>query len=428
MPDFNHVRVGYVVKRFPRFSETFILNEILALQELGVTVHVFSLRKPGPEPVHGALARFRGDIHYLPGSEMIRHLKIGGRNNCKASFSEFSTDAACADDGVWSGKSLSDVTTLQMQAVVLAGLARRLKLTHLHAHFASDPTTVTMLGSELASLPYSFTAHAKDIFHCYTTQAQDNAARREKISRAKFVTTVTDFNRQHLVRIAPESENKIRRVYNGIDLSRFAPFCASSRSSASGPPLILGIGRLVEKKGFAHLVAACQELKRRGVAFQCQLIGDGPLADALASLIQRSNVGDCVQLLAPQPQEELVQTLARAKLSVLPCVVTQSGDRDALPTVLLESLAMGVPVVTTTVNGCPEITGNGQAGLLVRPGDSTALADAMELLLTNEEMRGRLGRQARQRSEAMFDLRVNVKTLATGFEGLPTSTDTGVTA
>jgi colanic acid/amylovoran biosynthesis glycosyltransferase len=392
MPDQMPTRIGYVLKRFPRFSETFILNELLALEALGIECHVFSLLTPPDEPRHARLADLRASVTYLS----------------KAAGPLLVTDPE--DEVLFAGNDPRSVATLQAKAAEVARLARLAGITHLHAHFGSDPTTVALLAARDLGGTFSYTAHARDIYHTYVSPEVDAAKRRAKLSEAAFTVTVSDYNADHLTTLCPEAAARIHRLYNGIDLSLFSP------SAGVVPGRILAVGRLVEKKGFAVLVDACALLRDRGLAFDCRIIGDGPLQAALEAQIAGLALADRVTLTGPMPQERLAVELGTAAIATLPCVITADGDRDGLPTVLLEAMGKGIPVVTTTVTGGPEIVAEGETGFLCPPGDPVALADALATLLSDPQRARSMGAAGRRRAERLFDLATNVARLTDHFD------------
>jgi colanic acid/amylovoran biosynthesis glycosyltransferase len=395
MADLRPLRIGYVLKRFPRFSETFILNELLALQGQGVQVQVFSLLTPPDERRHARLADLRAPVTYLAKSSGKQRPVI-----------------AKDDAALFAGNDEKAIASLQAKAAEVARLAKDAGITHLHAHFASDAATVALLAARIIGGTFSFTAHARDIYHTYVTPEADAAKRQAKLREAAFVVTVSDFNAAYLRKLCPEAAGHIHRLYNGIDLSLFAP------SAASVPGRILAVGRLVEKKGFAFLIEACAILHARGVVFECQIIGDGPLQDQLGQQITELGLNGQVQLLGPMPQEDLANTFGTASVAVLPCIVTADGDRDGLPTVLLEAMAKALPVVTTTVTGGPEIVAQGETGFLCQPGDALSLADALQDVLAAPFRARAMGAAGRLRAERLFDLSTNVAALATHFAGV----------
>jgi colanic acid/amylovoran biosynthesis glycosyltransferase len=395
MTDHSPLRVGYVLKRFPRFSETFILNELLALQAQGAALQVFSLLTPPDEPRHARLAELLAPVTYLA--------KPSGTPTAVVDE---------ADKALFAGNDARNIATLQAKAAEVARLARAAGITHLHAHFGSDPATVALLAARIIGGTFSFTAHARDIYHTYISPSVDAEKRRAKLREAAFVVTVSDFNAAHLRNLCPEAAGRIHRLYNGIDLSLFTP------TDTGVPGRIIAVGRLVEKKGFAVLVDACAILRERGLTFDCRIIGDGPLQGALTARIAEHGLAGFVMLEGPMPQEQLADALGTAAIATLPCVITSDGDRDGLPTVLLEAMGKAIPVVTTTVTGGPKIVAQGETGLLCPPNDPAALADALAVLLADHDRARAMGATGRLRAERLFDLQTNAARLAGYFAGV----------
>ena len=415
-------KVAYVLKRFPRISETFILNEILELERLGVPVEIFALLPPTKGPHHKAVGKVQARVTYLPHNRVIKNLPM--LNGCYAGdglkeqpLKKVIPGPQTPAADLFPGKDLLETTGLLFKAAALTSAVWAKGIAHLHAHFGTDATTVAMLASRLSGIPYSFTAHAKDIFHTYTDRQVDTAFLSEKIRHARFVVTVSDYNRRYLAQlVGPGASAKISRLYNGIDLSRFHPNGAQRESG-----LIIAIGRLIEKKGFNHLINACRLVRERGCTFRCMIVGDGPDRHALEQQILELGLREHVTLIAALPQEQLVTMMQRAAVTVLPCVVSASGDRDGLPTVLLEALAAGLPAISTDIAGIPEIIDDGVSGLLVPPADPRRLADAIAELLSKPELQQRLARQGRVKAERDFDLRKNVRVLHDHFSRSATS-------
>ena len=211
---------------------------------------------------------------------------------------------------------------------------------------------------------------------------------------------MSDYNRDYLTRTYGSAAAHVHRVYNGLDLEEFR-----FESPAERPPRIAAVGRLVEKKGFMDLVEACAILRDRGLAFCCEIVGTGPLEPALQAQVQRLGLQGRVQLLGPRPRSEVIEHMRGAAVLAAPCVVAADGDRDGLPTVLLEAMALGTPCVSTEVTGIPELLLPSEAGLAVPEHDPPALAAALERLLADADLRVRLARHARRRVEAEFDIR-----------------------
>jgi len=419
--------VGYVLKMYPRFSETFILNEVLELERQGVEVRIFSLLKPNDGRFHASLAKVQAKVSYLPERPMDELSLV-----LPACRNLIRRDPARFWKTLWYALTHpKDAGKKQfLRACVLADSLRSEAVDHLHAHFASSATTVTLLVHMLTGIPYSFTAHAKDI---YLKSVNLNFLR-EKMRAAEFVVTVSDFNQDYLKKLSEDLRQpgwnqgwlqqpgqlqadsaRIRRLYNGIDLVQFDPGPIRS-AETNRAPLILSVGRLVEKKGFEDLIRACGLLRDQGVSFTCEIIGKGPRESALKGLIAELNLYDSVRLVGPKPQDQIVSIYGRAAVFALPCIVGEDGNRDGLPTVLLEAMAMDLPVVSTKLTGVPEIVDDGLTGALVPPEDPRALSNAIAALLDDPALCKAMGHKARLKVSREFDLRKNVTTLHQWFE------------
>lgn len=387
------MKVGYVVKRYPRYSETFIVNEILAHEAAGMEVEIFSLLHPEDGHFQDAISRVRAPVTYLP----AKGLKVGD-------FWSTLDETGELLPGLWGSleEARGGDVRYVYQAVVLAREARLRGVSHLHAHFATASTTVARLAARFAGMPYTLTAHAKDIFH----ESVSPEDLRRKLRDAAAVVTVSDHNLEYLREAYGPAAEGVRRIYNGLELQRF-PY-EEPRERA---PEIVAVGRLVEKKGFADLIEACSLLRDRGVDFRCRMIGIGEQEPALRASIERLDLGGLVELPGPRPQGELIEAVQNAAVFAAPCVVGRDGNRDGLPTVLLEAMALGTPCVSTDVTGIPEVLHDGGTGLMVPQRDPAALADAIERLLVDPALRVELARRARRLVEAKFDVYRNATLL-----------------
>lgn len=398
------MHVGYVLKKFPRASETFILNEILALQRRGVKVTVFSLHRPDDGVFHRALADLEGAVVYLPSrrpDSWLTHLRAHRdllRERADAIFTQF-TDLL--------GASRPDAWQLLGWQLDLALLCRERGVQHLHAHFATVAAHAARGAGAIAGLPFSVTCHAKDIYRD-TVAADEFAA---LLRPAAFAVTVCDANRRWIADRLGGDRLPVRVLYNGVDTAAFHP---RHRIDVLRPPL-LAVGRLVEKKGFHVLLDALARLRDDGHATRCVIVGDGEDRGRLLAQKDRLALAD-VEFAGMRPHDEVRIAMHQARALVLPCIVGRDGNRDALPTVLLEALAAGVPVVSTAVGGVEEIVDGGAAGVLVPENDATALAAALRRVLADDHARARLATAGRARAERCFDLERNVATLAGWFE------------
>ncbi|MGG6240272.1 glycosyltransferase [Nodosilinea sp. AN01ver1] len=402
--------VAYIVKRYPRYSETFIVNEILAHEAAGVEVHIFALRPPSDTHFQDKISRVRAPVTYLHKPSQGRsNPSIDTPNPSAATYfwSELKEAAQVFPD-LWGklGYAANEGSSVVYQAAWLAQEVRLRSITHLHAHFGSVATSVARLAAHFAAVPYSFTAHAKDIFH----ESVDPEDLRRKLRDAASVVTVSDYNLAYLRQRFGADASRVQRIYNGMDLAalRYQP-------TAGRSPTILSVCRLVEKKGLTYLIEACDRLRQRGVEFTCQLVGTGPLEEKLRSQIQALHLDDWVEILGPRPQHEVFALMQQASVFVAPYVVGSDGNRDGLPTALLEAMALGTPCVATDVTGIPEIIRDGATGLLVDQGDSDGLATALQRLLNEDELGTELAARARSLIEAEFDIAHNAAVLRTHF-------------
>lgn len=394
--------IGYVLKVFPRLSETFVINEIRELERQGVAVRVFSLHRPPDVVPHGVLRDLRADVTY------VDSLAAATRGECARTTARLAEDVAVPPD---LRERLLPRKYVRL-ALQLADAVRGRPVGALHAHFASRATHVAMLASRLLGIPYGFTAHAKDIYH----HDVDWEVLRAEMRLARLVVTVSEFNRRRLLDIGaglPGLEHRLRRLYNGVDLTVFRPDPETSAPVGR----ILAVGRLVEKKGFGVLAHACDILRREGVPFSCHLVGVGEEEPPLREMVAALALGAHVRFRGSLPLEAVAKEMKQATLVALPCVIARDGNVDALPTVLLEAMGCGLPVVSTSVSGIPEIVVHGETGLVVPPGDPVALAGALRAVLSDRPMATRMGAAGRLRAECLFDVRSNVARLRSWLAG-----------
>lgn len=395
------IRIAYILKMYPRFSETFIVNEILELERQGVDVRIYSLYKPDDGRFHPSLARVKANVIYVPQYPEMEPERVRAAHEFLAAARPVAYTTLRAEV-----EAIDQPYALKrfLQGGYIAAHLLKNPVDAMHAHFASVSTRVANYASRLTGIPYSFTAHAKDIFH----EEVSTASLQRKIAEARFVVTVSRFNQAYLQQeIQRDAPGDVRCLYNGIDLRHFQPNPRLTRD----PALILAVGRLIEKKGFDVLVDACAILDRRGFDFRCEIIGKGELHDALAQQIAALGLAEKVILVGPRPQDKVRAAYQRATLFALPCRIGRDGNRDGLPTVLLEAMACGLPVVTTPVTGNPEIVDDGLNGRLVPENDPLALADALAELLQDEAKRRQMSIAAREKVKRTFDVRRNVAQL-----------------
>lgn len=387
----RHTHVGYVVSLFPCWSETFILREVLALRERGVSVRLFSLKPPSEPLVHDAAQPLVDEVVYPPSpwrlpvvflrfcfeqpALMFRLLSEAWRTAFPFGMSELT-------------KALFTV----LVASYFARIAKTLGMTHFHAHWATYPALAVRTIRALTGIRYTLTTHAHDIF-------LPNPYLTENLSAAHKVVTISDYNRRFLMATGTPAE-KIAVVRCGLDFREFTVDAAR----APQPRTIVSIGRLDPIKGFTYLIEASRILAERGVSFSCDIIGDGPLRAQLERQIRSCGLGARVHLLGALSQRQVREVLSRAEVFVLPSVQTEDGNQDGIPVALMEAMALGLPVISTAVSGIPELVCDGESGLLAPSRNAVALADAITRLLTDATLRERLAREGRARVRARHDV------------------------
>lgn len=373
---------AYLFERFPSFVQTFVYREAREMVRQGMEPWLVSIRRPG-DPSH--LAEDVGvDTFYLPEADEIRQ----------------EIDARLASEGLpaaqrravaeWRKKPDSNRV---FEAVWLGRELMSRKIRHVHAHFGGLAARTAWMIKKLWGITYSFTGHANDIF-CENDFPITNTM---LIRGARLVVTETDFARRWMEERYPFARGKVARVFNGMNTEGFLP-----RAPAAAPPCVLSVGRFVEKKGFADLIEACRLLRSRGRQFECHIIGDGPLETNLQMRIERAGLQGVVRLLGARSQAEVRQALSAAHVFALASVPESGGGSDNLPTVIMEAMLAGVPVVSTRVAGIPEMVDEGENGFLVEPRNPAALAGALEKVLTGVQLAERFGAHGRAAAREKF--------------------------
>ncbi|MEW6673240.1 MAG: glycosyltransferase family 4 protein [Thermodesulfobacteriota bacterium] len=402
--------LGMILKGYPRISETFISNEIHQLEQKGVRLRLFSMRRPRERFTHESVKKIQAPVDYLPHS-LLLYFPILLYHNLLLFVKRpgnFKRAAKIALRRLLRNRRIATIKHLLQAGYLAHQLLPQSGVAHLHAHFAHSPTSVAMFASQLADLPFSFTAHAKDIY------TSDSEQLREKVERAEFVVTCTEYNKRFLLETAHGGGTPVHRIYHGIDLQLFSNDIESRKKN--GPPFtIVTVARITPKKGLATVYKALRLLCDQGVALRHILIGDGEDRGKILKLINELGLNDVTQWLGTQPHEVVLEHYRKADLFVLGCEIAKNGDRDGIPNVLMECMAMGVPVVATHVSAIPELVVDGKTGLLVPPGEPEKMARAMDRLLTDDDMRIQIIAAARKRIIEQFDNRTLIEDLAGHF-------------
>jgi len=416
----NRGRVAYVMNGYPRLSETFITHEIYQLERMGLQLRLFSVKREHEEKVHPVAAAVHAPLTYLPNATtlssttlarwLVRNLPVFWRGNADVARRHpvrYMRTLASALAMCWRYRPRSGGIRLRkvfvkefLQAGQIASeLLRAGDVGHLHGHFCHGVATITWFASRLTGIPFSFTAHAKDI---YQAELNPGDLLERKLGAARFVATCTCANAS-VLRARHARPDEVHAIYHGLDTEYFSPVM---RSSGWRTPIILSVGRFVQKKGFAILVEACALLKRDGLNFRCEIVGErGDAYDSVRRLIDQRGLGNCVYPRGAVTQDALRDMYHLARVFALPCQVTADGDRDGFPNVLAEAMAMGIPVISTAISGIPEMIDDGVHGLLVQSGDARALAEALRRIIGDDSLHARLAQAGRQRICERFDSR-----------------------
>lgn len=394
-----------ILKGYPRISETFISNEILHLEKLGFSIQLFSMRRPRETFSHESVKQIRAPVEYLPETLLAplprflyHNLLLAGKNPCT-----YTRALKSALRRFLRTRKSATIKHLLQAGYLVHHLLPGSGVTHFHAHFAHSPTSVAMFASQLSGLPFSFTAHAKDIY------SSDPRQLREKIALARFVVTCTEYNRRYLMGLSQGKTIPVHRIYHGIDTDLFS--CNTKGKNSSPPYQVLTVARMTAKKGLPTVYRALRYLCDQGLSIRHTLIGDGEDREQILSLIRELGLNHSTRWLGAQPHHVVIEHYRRADLFVLGCEVAPNGDRDGIPNVFLESMAMGVPVVATRVSAIPELLEDGKTGLLVPPGQPEKMAHAMARLLTERNLRERVISRARERVIREFNNKALIRDL-----------------
>jgi glycosyltransferase involved in cell wall biosynthesis len=382
---------AYLFERFPSFGQTFCYREVAEFYRQGVAPPIFSIRNPKDEPAQDWDAGIVKHVHYLPEEkELLDDVRRASKKG------KLSPEIIAALDE-WGRRT----DFLRLYQAVYVGLRlQEAGIGHVHAHFAGMAARTAFWIAKFFPITFSFTAHANDMF----APRNFEIGLDKLVEAARLVVTETDYSEKFLRERFSERANRIRRIYNGLNLAEFR-----RANFSSDPPLIVAIGRLIAKKGFADLIRACALLVKHGRPFRCEIFGEGPLENQLRAQIDELGLQELVQLPGAKPQRDLRARLTNASVFVLPSVPETNGGMDNLPTVIMEAMATRLPVVSTTIGGIPEMVVENETGLLVQPNDAVALAKAIEKVTNNRSLAQRLGQAGYERAQALFSIEKNVR-------------------
>lgn len=388
--------IAYLYSRYPVVSQTFCDSEMLAMESMGRDLVIASLYPPKDSFRHERLAGLRAPIHYPPPPSVLKNLR-----------------AAAERDGSWPAAMIArhdrdygtsfQAATRARNALWFARLFERLGVRHVHVHFANRATHTALFIKEIAGIPFSFTPHAQD----FLVDLGSDALLAEMCDAATAIVAVSDFSLGLLREKCPAASSRMHRVYNGIDLDGFP-----AAHGSKGGFHIVSVGRLIEFKGFHHLIQAIAQLRRQGVPATAEIIGEGPWRGELSSLLQSLGLDEVVRLAGARSQEQIKRSLAGADVFCLACTTDAKGATDILPTVITEAMACGLPVVSTRLAGVPEMVADEETGLLAAPGDPEGLAAALGILHADPAKARTFGAAGRTRAERLFSLQVTAPALS----------------
>lgn len=395
------------MSRFPKLTETFILFEIKALEEQGATVEIFPLWRERTSVMHEEAKKYVARAHFrrlLSGRLILANFKC----LLTSPWKYFATLilGMCANWG--SARYLLAFVATFPKAVLFADEMAYEGVQHVHAHFASHPAAVAFVIHRLKGIPYSFTAHGSDLH-------RDVHMLREKVEDAAFVVAISEFNRQKILAESGGSHaDKVRVIHCGTDVSVFRPRAELDNNQSNGVLQIVCVGTLHEVKGQRHLIDACQCLHARGVPFHLHLVGSGPDAGQLKVQVDESGLRDHVTFHGSLTRPIVAQLLRTMQVAVAPSVPTSDGRREGIPVALMEAMSSGLPVIASQLTGIPELVTDQIHGRLVPPGDSMAIARALEEVAAQPQLREQWGQAARQTIERRFNLQRNAAELLVG--------------
>ena len=409
----------YLVRSWPRLSQTFIVNEVLEQERLGTRIELYSLTRSGERLVQPQVLAVRAPVHYLDGRRphpLLAALRDHALVARSAPLAYVRTLVlAVSRPHLASGYATLSPLGCLAAAVRLAAGIHRLRsagepIEHLHAHFAHDPALVALLTSRLTGVPYSITAHARDLYQIPV------GSLRARVDGAVALVTCCAANVDYLQRVLPAPQHpRLRLIHHGVELDRFVP---APRAAPRAPVEIVSVGRLVEKKGFPDLLHVCHQLKELSTtAFRLRILGDGPMRAELTALRDRLGLHDEVDLVGQRSGDDVLRAYQQADIFALTPCVTADGDRDGVPNVVVEAMACGLPVLTTDAGGITEVVQHGVTGLVTAPHDVDALAHHLADLVTDPTLRRTLGEAGRRLVEERFDVRSAAHQLSRVFAG-----------
>lgn len=406
--------IAYELLHFPYFTETFVAEEIRSLRSLGIDARIISLLEPGPGPVQPVSEQLLPVVWYAPRLLSLSLWRAQGYFLLRAPglylwlLRRMLSQPYHRKPLQWFARRLQ----LFAKGVSAAYHLRGSEVELIHAHFGSVGGAASWVTSRLLGVPFTITLHAYDIYAGISKGLLPLLC-----EQASHVVTISEYNREHLVANAGCSPLRISVIPQGVDLEQILLHLDSKQDDSTGSPLrVLSVGSLTAKKGHGYLLDACHILNQQGVDLLCTIIGGGRGEAWLRSRVQQLGLQEQVRLLGERAHPEVMAAFYQHDIFVLACIVTSSGDRDGIPVALMEAGAAGLPLLSTTVSGIPELVRHGETGLLVPPADANALAEGLLALANDPVLRIQLGEGARSLVEEKFNSKRNAATLAKLFD------------
>jgi colanic acid/amylovoran biosynthesis glycosyltransferase len=402
-------RIAYIGMEIPALSATFIYNEIFFIEKENFKITPISVHFPNDSATGNDINELKSRTYFLYRNSIRSFLLANLRCMFRFTSGYFKTLLMSIFDsiktGIFShtGKGiLYRFFTASKAAEIIAESGCR----HIHSHFAHISTDIAMYASGISGIPFSFTSHANDLF-------QRGWLLKEKVERSRFAVTISEYNQRFLLNNAA-SLDKIHVIHCGVDTESFKP---RTPVSISGIPKIGTIGRMVEKKGFDTLIDACEKLYKKGQPFHLEIAGSGPLQNDLQKYVNDKNLSDRISFIGALPHVQISNWLKSKDIFVLPCKRDKHGDMDGIPVVLMEAMAMGVPVITSRISGIPELVEDGITGILIEENDAETLSESVIKIVSDTWLRDSIIKNGIEKVRNDFCLSKNVKILSDLFRG-----------
>ncbi len=392
-------KILYITTSLPSITLTFVYREVQVLRDAGYDIITVSMNRPNIAQISAEAIPIYQDTFYLDQVSLLKKILSQVKILLLKPFTMIRLLwVAISEKEIKSLRDILRVIYHFLEAGYLFTLLKDDSIDHIHSHFLTGPTTIAFFLSKYLDVPFSFTMHASLIFI-------DPIMLRTKLINCKKAVTISRYNKHYLlVKYGHALEEKIIVIHCAIDLQSFR----LQQKGKYHPPIILSIGQITERKGFRYLLEACAILKNKGVNFRCCIVGDVIISDGEQQVLEQKmkslELSEVVSFLGRQPQEKIKDYLQDASIFTLPSIITDSGMREGIPVVLMEAMAMKLPVVSTKTVGIPELIENGKEGLLVEEKNQVDLANALEYLLNNEDKRKLMGYQGRKKVEHEFNL------------------------